>query len=160
MIYIGIDPGASGGIAWLRDGTATLRKMPASEQDILDVLAAIWQDREDFAPSEPMEVKHGLYAMLERVHAMPGQGVASTFKFGASFGALKMALTASRIPYDLVPPGVWQRAMGCLSKGDKRVTRNRAQQLFPGLKITHATADALLMAEYCRRKLSGILAAG
>jgi hypothetical protein len=39
-----------------------------------------------------------------------------------------------------------------LSKGDKNVTKRKAQELFPSLKITHATADALLIAEYLRRK--------
>ena len=37
------------------------------------------------------------------------------------------------------------------SKGDKNVTKRRAQELFPGARVTHAVADALLLAEYCRR---------
>ena len=41
--------------------------------------------------------------------------------------------------------------MSWLSKGDKNVTKSRAQELFPELKITHAIADALLIAEYGRR---------
>jgi hypothetical protein len=40
-----------------------------------------------------------------------------------------------------------------MSKGDKNVTKRRAQQLFPQLKVTHAIADALLIAEYGRRVL-------
>ncbi len=44
----------------------------------------------------------------------------------------------------------WQKEMGCLTKGDKNVTKRRAQELFPTLKITHAIADALLIAEYGR----------
>jgi hypothetical protein len=38
-----------------------------------------------------------------------------------------------------------------MSKGDKNVTKAKAQQLFTQLKITHATADALLIAEFARR---------
>ena len=45
-------------------------------------------------------------------------------------------------------PQVWQKALGCMTGGDKNVTKRRAQELFPGHKITHATADALLIAHY------------
>jgi len=41
--------------------------------------------------------------------------------------------------------------MGCLTKGDKNVSKRRAQELFPALKVTHAIADALLIAEFARR---------
>lgn len=42
--------------------------------------------------------------------------------------------------------------MGCLTKGDKNISKARAQQLFPTAKITHATADALLLAEWRRKQ--------
>jgi hypothetical protein len=41
--------------------------------------------------------------------------------------------------------------MGCLTKGDKNVSKSRAQELFPSIKVTHAIADALLIAEHNRR---------
>jgi hypothetical protein len=41
--------------------------------------------------------------------------------------------------------------MQCLTGGDKNISKRRAQELFPSLKITHAVADALLIAEYGRR---------
>jgi hypothetical protein len=43
---------------------------------------------------------------------------------------------------------VWQKSLGCLTHGDKNVSKAAAQRLFPGMKITHATADALLIAYY------------
>jgi hypothetical protein len=58
---------------------------------------------------------------------------------------------AAGIPYDLVLPVKWQTAMSCRTKGDKNVSKARAQQLFPDVKVTHAIADALLIAEFCRR---------
>jgi hypothetical protein len=42
--------------------------------------------------------------------------------------------------------------MGCLTKGDKNVSKKRAQELFPSIKCTHATSDALLIAEYGNRQ--------
>jgi hypothetical protein len=78
-------------------------------------------------------------------------GVVSAFTFGNGYGHLEMALTAAGIPFERVRPQAWQKAMGCMSKGDKNVTKAKAQELFPHLKITHATADACLIAEYGRR---------
>jgi hypothetical protein len=57
-----------------------------------------------------------------------------------------------------VLPNAWQRALGVAyppgstDTEKKNITKRRAQQLFPAFTpITHAIADALLIAEYCRR---------
>ena len=97
-----------------------------------------------------------IFAMLENVHSMPKQGVASSFKFGRNFGNLEGLLTGSKIPFDYVTPQKWQKELGCLSHGDKNVTKSKAQRLFPHLKITHAIADALLIMEYCRKIKEGL----
>jgi Holliday junction resolvasome RuvABC endonuclease subunit len=139
MIWIGIDPGLSGGIAIIhQDLEAMAWKMPPTERDIADLLLSI----------SKMDVH---LCFIESVHSLPRQGVASTFKFGRSYGFLRGLLVAFKIPFDEVSPLKWQRAMGCLSHGNKNVTKAKAQQLFPQLTVTHAIADALLIAEYCRR---------
>lgn len=143
-LYIGLDPGASGGIAFIPDNNpakAWAVKMPETLADLRDEI-------EQSAYSYGAE---NIHCCLEKVHSMPGQGVASSFKFGQGFGHLEMALTASRIPFTYVTPQKWQKELGCLTGGDKNVSKARAQQLFPHLKITHAIADSLLIAEYCRR---------
>jgi Holliday junction resolvasome RuvABC endonuclease subunit len=149
MIHIGIDPGATGGVAAITTAGVVWRldKMPATDVDILALLEAVTEG--GIQPA---------HAVLERVQAWKGgpMGAWSAFKFGSSYGALQMALAACRIPFDLVQPQRWQAALGCLSGGKKNVTKRRAQALFPGVTITHATADALLMAEFCRRMRSGI----
>jgi crossover junction endodeoxyribonuclease RuvC len=141
MIYIGIDPGLSGGIAALtEDGGVMLAiKMPATERDILLALKGIGVGR---LPAR---------AVLEKVGVMPKQGIVSAFTFGRGVGALLMALTAAEIPFDQVLPATWQQVLSCRTRGDKNITKRRAQQLFPTQKVTHAIADALLIAEYCRR---------
>jgi Holliday junction resolvasome RuvABC endonuclease subunit len=140
MIYLGIDPGVSGGLAVVNEaGVVQLTvAMPATHRDVLDILDAT-------ALCGPV------CAFLERVSSSPQMGVVSAFTFGKGYGALGMALTAARIPYDEITPGKWQLVMGCLSKGEKNVTKRRAQQLFPAVTVTHAVADALLLAECCRR---------
>lgn len=137
--WIGVDPGrSSGGLAYLTEEAGWCRKI----SDLTD--AELWQAFEALGRRAPA------HAQLERVSAMPGQGVSSTFKFGASFGELRMALTAIRVPLSLVTPSKWQRDLGCLSKGDKNATKARAQQLYPDARLTHATADAVLIAHHTR----------
>jgi len=82
---------------------------------------------------------------------MPKQGVKSCFTFGNGFGHLEMALIASNVGFRRVRPQAWQKEMQCLTGGDKNVSKRRAQELFPGIKVTHAIADALLIAEFGRR---------
>jgi hypothetical protein len=76
----------------------------------------------------------------------------SAFTFGRGFGGLEMALTAAGIPYRTVLPLVWQlRIIGAGTKGNKNLSKAHAGRLFGGeVKVTHAIADALLIAEYGR----------
>ena len=142
-LYVGCDVGAEGGFAIIDQHGQVLKidRMPETDQDILDVL--FWPLRE--MPLVPHR------AVLEKVHATPQMGVTSAFSFGGSYRAVRMALTAAKIPFDEVSPMRWQRRLECLSGGDKGVTKARAQQLFPNIKVTHYIADALLLAEYGRR---------
>lgn len=160
MLYIGIDPGVSGGIAVLSHdgGIISAMKMPETDRDILDALNIAGRRAEAFIGRAPRERVCGVIEKVNPgVFGRPGakMGVVSAFTFGGGYRALKMALTALRIPYDEALPIKWQNAMQCRSKGDKNITKARAQQLFPGVTVTHAIADALLIAEYCRRVHSG-----
>ena len=142
MTTIGIDPGKSGGIAWITDGKPCVEKMPGSLRDLWDLICDI--------TNHPRSTVDGrkYKAYIEQVHSSPQMGVKSAFTFGNGFGHLEMALTAAGIPFERVRPQKWQQVMGCLTKGDKNVSKRRAQELFPSMKVTHATADALLIAAY------------
>ena len=93
--------------------------------------------------------------MIEKVGAMPKQGVSSTFKFGKVYGEIIGVVTANNFRLDYVAPGVWKRTFG-LSK-DKELSRRKATELFPqhrhnlARKKDHNRAEALLIAEYARR---------
>lgn len=141
-MWIGLDPGQSGGIGFIReDGVTWAEKMPETDKDLSELL------------SEKADSWAEVFACLESVHSMPGQGVASSFKFGEGFGKLQMALCCNSIPYDRVTPQKWQKELSCLTKGDKNVSKRRAQELFPMVpRITHNIADALLIAKYCQIK--------
>lgn len=150
MTVIGLDPGVNGGIAWIADGKACVEKMPDTLQDL-------WELIDNIRLASQIEV--GRYydnthirAYLEQVSSSPQMGVKSSFTFGNGFGHLEMALTAAGIPFERVRPQVWQKFLGCMTGGDKNVSKRKAQELFPQIKCTHATSDALLIAEFGRRK--------
>lgn len=144
--YIGIDPGDQGGIAVLSaDGSVVeVAKIPTTPMDVLDFLS---------------KYKDDSYCVLERVGGLPGQGGSAMFNFGKGYGHLQMALLALGIPTNDVTPNKWEKSfqLGSSGKYGKTEWKNRlkakAQQLFPSLgrKITLATCDALLIAEYGRR---------
>lgn len=147
MIYVGIDPGKHGGIAAI-DEHRQVWFHQATPQDDMELLAIFMRLRSDAGT--------GIVAVLEYVRSSPQMGVVSAFTFGRGYGALRMALAASRISYEEVTPGKWQTQLGCRSQGNKNVTKARAAALFPEVKVTHAVADALLLAEYGRRTIGGM----
>jgi hypothetical protein len=148
MTTIGIDPGINGGIAWITSGKLCVEKMPDTLQDLWELIQDI-RYCEMANPRFPNE--HRCHAYLEQVHSSPQMGVKSAFTFGNGYGHLEMALTAAGIPFERVRPQVWQKEMGCLTKGDKNVSKRKAQELFPSTKVTHAIADSMLIAAYGRK---------
>lgn len=140
MIYFGIDPGKSGAMAavW-GDGEAYITHIKGDSTE-----ADLWAWIKGFDLDNAR-------AVIEVVASSPQMGVVSAFTFGRSYGFLRGVLTAAEVPIVEVRPQRWQKAMSCLSKGDKNVTKAAAQRIWPKHKITHANADALLLAEYGRR---------
>ena len=161
--YLGIDPGKNGGLAICSDSGQIhqeyLWRMPETERDIDDLFVKVrpWTR---FAYIEKVSARPAYHETKEtdevtgkeRVLLEVTQGIASTFKFGMAFGFLRGLLIAHKFEFDTVVPAVWQFKMHCMSGGDKRVTKARAQELFPFLKITHYTADAALISKFCWQK--------
>ena len=144
-VFIGIDPGSNGAMAVIQQDD--VYEFPF-KQISMTLISSMLEDYSD---------KRTCHALIELVHAMPGQGVTSMFNFGHNFGMLEGLLIGAGIPYDRVTPQKWQKEFGLYKLPDETKTakKNRhkelAQELFPTLKVTHATADALLIAEYARR---------
>ncbi len=164
QVYLGIDPGASGGLAEIgvNNGKTYVKmtKMPATERDIWEWISERGLDG--------VALGDTVFAVIEQVqgHVGPNQPGSAMFKFGQSYGALRMALIAAQIPFEAIAPSVWQRAFPLSPRGKsesrtsfKSRLKGLAQQLFPkeSSKITLATCDALLLADYCRRKQTGVL---
>ena len=145
--FAGWDPGKSGA-GVLLDESGTLRgEIIRGDATFHDQVALITKDWDTSMIS---------MLMIEKVHSMPRDANRGAFTFGTHYGFIQGVVCSLDIPHEFVTPQIWQREMGCMSKGDKNITKAAAQRLFPGIKITHRNADALLIAEYCRRKHLGI----
>lgn len=150
IVYLGVDPGKSGGLAVLGTGGPRLISMPESYRDLWDVIVGIDPD----------------FAVVEKVggfiqgNKLPGSAM---FNFGAGFGAVEAFLISSRTPYELITPQKWQKGLGIPPKGKKekgdhkRVLKAFAQKLFPDVDVTLKTCDALLICEFARRYREGKL---
>jgi crossover junction endodeoxyribonuclease RuvC len=143
-LILGIDPGANGAACLIDDAGAIIDVLEFGKCTEADIIQGL---REMAAGYEKGITK----AYIENVHSMPKQGVASSFKFGKGFGFIIGVVMALSIPLEYVTPQSWQKHLKCQSKGDKNVTKAMAQQLFPTAKCTHATSDAILIAEYGRQ---------
>lgn len=154
--WLGIDPGnSSGGAALLNS-----QGLPLILKDGT-LYEYCWMS---FKDSSEHEIGHffekvlrltsgNLIAVLEKVWGMQGQAANPSFNFGASYGLLKGLLIAHKIRYENPAGKTWQTKMGCKTDGDKNISKAKAHSLWPkhAAKITHAVADALLLAEYGRR---------
>ena len=148
---IAIDPGIGGAVALLIDGqfaevspmTVSRKKSGRNEVDaggLFDLMRE-WSHRALITN-----------CLIERVSAMPGQGVSSMFSLGDSFGTARGIAYATCERVEFAVPVVWKRAMG-LSK-DKAYSLTLARRAFPraraflARKKDEGKAEALLLARY------------
>ena len=143
-VYLGIDPGASGAIAALEIGGEVVSLIKNSETPA-DVAAWL---------REQVENKRA-YAFLEKVHAMPKQGVTSAFSFGRSLGVIEGLICSLQAPLAFVSPAKWKRAMRV--SWEKDSARDAVTRMFPHVAplvsraMDHNRAEAALIAEWGRR---------
>jgi len=167
-ILVSIDPGCSGGVAvWTVPGVVRAFKMPETCKDLDNLINDVMGNG-----------CNGKRCYVEEVSGFAGSGQpgSAMFQFGRGFGNIEGILTARGIPFELVKPQAWQKALGLgksdrvqipatasaeerrlLSNSNSRAKRDwkgklreRAQRLYPQLKVTLYNADALLLLEYAR----------
>ena len=152
MIYIGVDPGKSGGYAII-----------AESETGRAVFAYPWDDV--FFATEMSAIANrkaeGIFAAVEKVGAMPGQGVKSMFNFGKNAGYIEGVLSALGIPYQLILPATWKKEFSLIGK-DKQASIVTCHKLFPDVDLKRSDrcrtdsdgkAEALLICEWGRRHL-------
>jgi hypothetical protein len=165
-MFLGIDPGNSGGFALInKDGDISgLWVMPriGSKMDY-DRTAKLIKSISGYCELNGEKLLIG----IEKPCAfLPGK-IHSNFpmlNYGTGFGVLIGAIAVLEIPYLLIHPKTWQKEIWTGSdkrKDPKKKSLEISRRLFPKADL-RATArckkphdgliDALLIAEYCRRK--------
>jgi len=151
QIFLGIDPGLNGGLAWLQNGKLIdTCIMPVKEKNI--DLRGLYIKIQKYAVS---------HAFIEKVHAMPKQGVSSMFKFGYGLGAIEATVACLCIPYTMIPPQSWTRfihkGLDPMCETSKEKSALAASMLFPNhnfikskrsFKPHDGMIDAALIAEF------------
>ena len=151
MRILGIDPGINGAFASIYKDDITLHDLPTAGEGKHRIIATavLAHQLKELAPT---------FAVMERVHAMPRQGVSSSFRFGQAFGAIEGVLGALGVSLSYVTPATWKRALGLSS--DKDEARLRAIQLYPAAaenlqrRKDIDRAEALLIATWARENIA------
>ena len=147
-MILGIDPGLSGALVLIDDDFVIMDSllMPTLQDGSKRAVDAK-------VVSDWLVGKNVAHAALEKVSAMPGQGVSSMFSFGRSYGVLEGVLSAHGISYTLVTPQKWKKYHDLIGS-EKDAARILAQEKYPyevifNAKIKgQALADATLIALY------------
>lgn len=149
MIYIGVDVGAKGGMAAIDENNQIIMILPMRRENLVEFA------NELKSRNEPM------IACIEKVGAMPNQGVTSMFSFGKSAGFIEGVFESFKIPYELITPQKWKKEFGLINK-DKNGSINICKNLFPEVNLlptsrcrkeSDGLAESLLMAMYAKRRL-------
>jgi crossover junction endodeoxyribonuclease RuvC len=155
-LVLGIDPGLSGGVAAL-DPTGTVLgtwPMPVAGGEVHAAgLADLFRSLRCLDSHQDIG-----RVCLEKVGAMPKQGVASTFRFGCGWGMVRGVCAALGLPVVLVPPPVWKKRVLLGLPHDKAGAMQFCASRWPttdlvlsGCRVPHdGIADALCLAEYGR----------
>jgi crossover junction endodeoxyribonuclease RuvC len=159
-VVIGIDPGLDGAIVvcshdagemlsyWdmpIVSVTSTKVRRFVSPHGVRDILAA-WLD-------------HDPHVVLEHVEAVQQSGATSAFAFGRGFGTIEGVVAGLRLPYELVRPQAWTKALGV--PRDKGAHRLTAMRLWPAQSSAFALvkhdgrADAALLCSWYARRNAG-----
>jgi hypothetical protein len=151
--YVGVDPGKTGAVAVLRSDEITFYDYP-----VPDLRMIIKPDEEIFIAIERAQAWPGdIKKACPACGRVPSQGSVATFNYGKEYGIYLGTFVALGLPYAEIQPIQWKREFSLL-KTDKKTSVDMAVKLFPGvadqLKLVkhHGRAEALLIAEYARRK--------
>ena len=155
MLIIGIDPGISGSICFLKDGkiidVVEMPTMTEGKKNKRQVNGS--QIYNEILKRINKEGNQEIRVVIEQVSAMPGQGVTSMFNFGQSFGILKGICSAMQLPMYFVRPAKWKKYFNLINS-EKDASRTRAIEIFPyfssqlSKKKDSNKADAILIASF------------
>ncbi len=144
-VYIGCDPGASGGFVVLDEAGKVLEVFKTPDT------------RKGFQEKLGVYTGTQCFCLLEKVWSRPHIGGKANFTFGVNVERLLYTLELCKIPHQEVTPQSWMKSYMMKKENTESGTqwKNRlkakAQQLFPEQNITLWNSDSFLIAEYTRR---------
>ena len=155
MLIIGIDPGITGSICFMKNGqileVVEMPTMTEGKKNKRQVNGA--QIYNEILQRIKENDNENIRVIIEQVSAMPGQGVTSMFNFGQSFGILKGICSAMQLPMYFVRPAKWKKYFGLINS-EKGASRTKAIEMFPyfssnlSKKKDINKADAILIASF------------
>ena len=155
MFIIGIDPGISGAICFMKDGkiidVIEMPSMAEGKKNKKQVNSS--QIFNEISLRIKSLNKNDIKVVIEHVSAMPGQGVTSMFNFGQSFGVLKGICSAMNLSMHFVRPVKWKKYFNLINT-EKDASRTKAIEIFPYFSINLSKkkdankADAMLIASF------------
>ena len=111
MLVLGIDPGSTGGLAVVENNLNTLPQLTlAIKMPTVNIYGKKIIDTKKIAKELNNYVID--VSIIEKVHAMPRQGVTSSFQFGRSFGGIETLCYLYSKRVDYVAPAVWKKSLG------------------------------------------------
>jgi len=149
VIILGIDPGKSGAVAVYDNNKIYTVYCPDTQREMADLLKRIKGNNKN------------IKAYIEKVSAFRkkkskcpvckkdiyiSEGSKSIWTFSGNYASWKMGLIMLDIPFEEIPPGRWQKLLGCLPKNRqarKNEVKRQMQNLYPYIKVTLKNADAL-----------------
>ena len=146
--YIGIDPGASGGIAVIDEkGIMMAYKCPKSS----DEMSLLFQMCMGSTPAANIKL------LMERVWARPTNAVRAAFSYGVNYGQWLGIVATHEVQMNTAIPVEWIKWVGCPKalKRDvrKRWLKEKAGELYPNVnKLTLATSDAILITHFAKEE--------
>jgi len=149
---IGIDPGATGAMVLMTPDVHNWISRPREVGiDIVKFKGIQLGELVDYIRG--WTEMYTICVYMELVGAMPKDGKHNAFAFGNNVGRLQGILCANHLPLIEVAPQVWQRHFKLGAKFPSKKERKhahlaKAQELFPEIKITLDTCDAILIGMY------------
>ncbi len=167
IMLIATDPGKSGGVAASEEGYLVSRSLPETRRQLIEMYRFLIG-----AALKPVT------AYIEKIHGFnPGNAHGNMFEFGRNVERPEAILETLGVRIILVTPQQWQKALAlghrepveplprkptaaqvkahnnALAKAArewKNKLKAEAERRFPGVKVTLATCDALLLLDYAR----------
>ena len=143
---IGIDPGVTGAIAIITGRMSTVIDIPVE----ISGKGKVKKRVNACAMGDVLKLCHRETLYLEKTSSMPGQGVASMYSMGDTYGSIRGVAAALGIEVVEVRPQDWKAYYGL--KKDKNLALSLARIMFPTAELHlqkhHNRAEALLIAAY------------